>query len=350
MTMRPPRRREYVLASGCRRGGWPAAGAWCVAARGRATEVGIETPREGNRAYVRREMLVSKPTVEAEPSDVDAGWEAQPLPPPRPTPWPTFDLEAYARDSETTLLAEQLEQLGALDKLSTAPPPAFHPASVRPRHESYHPRESTELVAAPLRARILECAERAQLLRTQLRIGGLTREEASRALTSELTAVETEANDLRAPAIGSLMSALRGAVEELGGISGQARGVQFDVVVLDDEATRRARVALAVESLGHVARGATTLTELSILSAERMPDVIFVAATLEASARHLDVCTLLREVVRAESLPVVVFAAATGARLYELARAVGAERSFSADFEIEAIMDQLTGIFGELLL
>ena len=292
-------------------------------------------------------MLVSKPAVEAEPSEVDAGWEVQPLPPPRPTPWPTFDLEAYARDSETTLLAEQLEQQG---KLSTAPPPAFHPASVRPRHESYPPRELTELVAAPLRARILECAERAQLLRTQLRIGGLTREEASRALTSELTAVETEANGLRAPAIGALMSALRGAVEELGGISGQARGVQLDVVVLDDEATQRARVALAVESLGHVARGATTLTELSILAAERMPDVIFVAATLEASARHLDVCTLLREVVRAESLPVVVFAAATGARLYELARAVGAERSFSADFEIEAIMDQLTGIFGELLL
>jgi CheY-like chemotaxis protein len=345
MTMRPPQRREYVLPGGQRRAAGHAHEGWPRARR--ATKVGIETPREGRRAYVRREMLVSKPAVEAEPSEVDAGWEAQPLPPPRPTPWPTFDLAAYARDSDTNLLAEQLE---ALDKLSTAPPPAFHPASVRPRHESHHPREATELVAAPLRARILECAERAHLLRTQLRIGGLTREEASRALTSELTAVETEANDLRAPAIGALMSALRGAVEELGGISGQARGVQFDVVVLDDEATRRARVALAVESLGHVARGANTLTELSILAAERMPDVIFVAATLEASSRHLDVCTLLREVVRSESLPVVVFAAATGARLYELARAVGAERSFSADFEIEAIMEQLTGIFGELLL
>ncbi len=296
-----------------------------------------------------------KPMPEMEIAGLEVVWDPSEEPPPvsaarsYPTPCPTFDLQAYARDSETSLRAGDLEDaLGMLDKLPTAPPPAFHPASIHP--SGAHLRDVTEIVPPALRARMIECAERAQLLRTQLRIGGLTREEAARALTSELTAVETEATSFHVPSIAAMTSALRAAVEELGGITGEGRGVQFDVIVLDDEGMRRARVALAVESLGHVARGATSLTELAILASERMPDVVFVAATVDAVARHVEVCTLLREVVRSESVPIVVFAAATGARLYEVARAVGAERCFSADYEIESIMEQLTGIFGELLL
>jgi PleD family two-component response regulator len=286
---------------------------------------------------------VSKPPPELESPSLPSTPEQEF----RPTPWPSFDLEAYARDSETELLATETE----VDKIPTAPPPRFHPASIRAddMREARQPRVA-EMVPPPLRARILECAERTHLLRTQLRIGGLTREEAARALSSELATLETQAEQLRAHAITSIAIALRAAIEELGGIAGQARGLQFDVIVLDDDGPSRARVALSVESLGHIARGATTLTELAILASERMPDAIFVAASVDATTHHIEVCTLLREVVRSERVAIVVYADEPAPALERLARAVGAERYFRAEFEIEAIMEQLSSLFAQLLL
>jgi CheY-like chemotaxis protein len=295
----------------------------------------------GFPSYVREEEVhVSKRPPELESTQLENPPEQEF----RPTPWPSFDLEAYARDSETELCAADVE----VDKIPTAPPPRFHPASIQPEEASH--RSVTELVPPPLRARLLECAERTHLLRTQLRIGGLTREEAARALTSELTTLEIQAAQLRAHSITSIAVALRAAIEELGGIAGQARGLSFDVIVLDDDASSRARVALSIESLGHVARGATTLTELALAAADRMPDAIFVAAAVDATTHHIEVCTLLREVVRSERVAIVVYADEPAAKLAELAQAVGAERYFRAEFEIEAIMEQLSGLFAQLLL
>ena len=298
--------------------------------------------------------------------DLDAGWDDVPetVPPSegspptsdgrRPTPWPSFDLAAFARDSETNLSA-----LAALDKLPTAPPPPFHPASIKsdlgksefgkPGHSEpgsgARLRSTVESISAPLRARIVECTERTQLVRTQLRVGGLSREEAARALASELTTLETEAAR-GGSSIAQLTIALRTAIEELAGIAGLVPSVQFDVIVLDDRADTCARVALAVESLGHVARAATSLTDLAILATRRIPDAIFVAAAAD-DARQPEVCTLLREVVRSEHVAIVIYAA-TGA-IEEIARIAGTKWWFRTDDEIEVMMREVESVFGSLL-
>ena len=293
--------------------------------------------------------------------DLDAGWDDVPetVPPSegspptsdgrRPTPWPSFDLAAFARDSETNLSA-----LAALDKLPTAPPPPFHPASIQTGvgksgqgvpGSGARLRSTVESISAPLRTRIVECTERTQLVRTQLRVGGLSREEAARALASELTTLETEAAR-GGSSIAQLTIALRTAIEELAGIAGLAPSVQFDVIVLDDRADTCARVALAVESLGHVARAATSLTELAILATRRIPDAIFVAATAD-DARQPEVCTLLREVVRSEHVAIVIYAA-TGA-IEEIARIAGTKWWFRTDDEIEVMMREVESVFGSLL-
>jgi CheY-like chemotaxis protein len=286
-------------------------------------------------------------------ADLDAGWdevpESESSPERRPTPWPSFDLAAFARDSETSLLAAEKDLLATerdKDKLPTAPPPPFHPASIRPPSGA-RVRSVIEAIGASLHGRIIECTERTQLLRTQLRIGGLSREEAARALATELAALETEAAR-GGSSLAQLTVALRTVIEELAGIVGQTLGVQFDVIILDDKPETRARVALAVESIGHVARVATSLTELALLSARRMPDAVFVAASAEGG-RQPEICTLLREVVRSETLAVVVFAATSGARLQEIAQAAGAARWFRADDEIELMMEELRDVFGALL-
>jgi CheY-like chemotaxis protein len=284
-------------------------------------------------------------------TDLDAGWDDVPQPDSepgrRPTPWPSFDLAAFARESETSLKAadasEGREKSERADK-PTAPPPPFHPASLRAPSRV---RSIVEAITASLHARILECTDRTQLVRTQLRIGGLSREEAARALVAELGALEWEAAR-NGSSIAQLTVALRTMIEELAGLAGQSEGVQFDVVILDESAETRARVALAVESIGHVARGASSLSELAILAARRMPDAIFVAAASDG-ARQPEICALLREVVRSDSVAVVLFATARDSNVEQIAREAGATRSFRAYEEIEVMKEELRDVFGALL-
>src|SRR3954469_4603867 len=103
------------------------------------------------------------------------------------TPWPPFDLQVFARDSERKYRAAE-----AVEKSPTAPPPPFHPASAGSIIVAKAATPS-HIEGSAIEERLSECATRLQPLLVQLRSGGLSREETANVLRLELCSIETEA-------------------------------------------------------------------------------------------------------------------------------------------------------------
>jgi hypothetical protein len=118
----------------------------------------------------------------ADPLDLDGD---------RRTPIPPFDMDAYARESESSLVPA-----------GEAPPPSLE-------HD------------ALLHVRLADCALRAQFLANTLRVGAVSREEAARIARRELHRVERAAQRTREGALCVVLGRLCELVEELGGISGE---------------------------------------------------------------------------------------------------------------------------------
>jgi hypothetical protein len=225
----------------------------------------------------------------------------------KPTPWPPFDLAAFARDSER-----------ALGQADTAP----------------------EVLPSSLQRQLREAASRTLLLGAQLRKGALSRDEAAHALRSELAVLEAEASRREVASLAAMASALRAAIEEIGGIAvNDAR--RLEVVVLEEDPDVSARVALAVESLGHTARVASSIVEVARLSAARAPQAVLVGASHVGTHAQSELFPLLREVSGTEGVKVLIFGNVAGAELTALAASAGVERCFSAAVGVEAIMDQI---------
>src|SRR5207302_9644978 len=82
----------------------------------------------------------------------------------KPTPWPPFDIEAFARDSERRLRAEE-----AVHRSDTAPPPPYHPASMAA--PALAPAARSEAISLPVEERIVESATRVRALQSQMSTG-----------------------------------------------------------------------------------------------------------------------------------------------------------------------------------
>jgi methylmalonyl-CoA mutase cobalamin-binding subunit len=231
----------------------------------------------------------------------------------KPTPWPPFDLAAFARDSER-----------ALGQADTAP----------------------EVLPSSLQRQLREAASRTLLLGAQLRKGALSRDVAALALRSELSVLEAESTRRDVASLAAIWSALRAAIEEIGGIA-QADARRLEVIVLEEDPDVSARVALAVESLGHTARVASSIVEVARLSAARAPQAVLVGSAHVGTHASSELFPLLREVSGSETVKILVFGNVGPADLATLAKDAGIDRCFSAAVDVESIMDQLTQLLPE---
>jgi CheY-like chemotaxis protein len=259
------------------------------------------------------------------------------------TPWPPFDIEAFARDSERRFRAAEV-----VEKSSTAPPPPYHPASMSPATEEPVP-PAAEVLARPIEDRLAECAARVRPLQSQLTSGGISREVAANVLRLELNALEAEAQDARAHSLVAVIVALREAVEVIGGIAGFTHCVPLEVIVVEDDATVRERVALAVESLGHAVRSAKGLADLAKFARAHAPDAIFISASLMGRDAEPSFCRIVRDIAQADRARIAVFTSAPPGALSAVARETGAEHVFCASFEsIEMVAAEIAPVLDDL--
>ena len=192
-----------------------------------------------------------------------------------------------------------------------------------------------------IQTRLEECANRVQMLRGQLSKGDMSREEVANVLRLELLALEDEARASLATSLVVVVSALRAAVEELGGISHDIHVAPLDIVVLDEDATTRDRIALAIESMGHAVRTASSVAELGRLAQSHVPNAIAVAAEMHGPTPQPHFCAMLREAARSERARVIVYTATPGTSLTDVARDTGATHCLSASVPLEGIVEQL---------
>ena len=197
-----------------------------------------------------------------------------------------------------------------------------------------------------MQLRLEECAARVLMLRGQLSKGDMSREEAANVLRLELLALESEAKASFATPLVVVVAALRAAVEEIGGIAHDIHGVPLDIVVLDEDQAMRDRIAVAIESMGHAVRTASSVAELSRLASSQVPNAIAVAAEMRGRSPQPHFCAMLRETARSERVRVLVYTAAPGTSLAEIARDTGASHCFSASVPLEGIVEQLVRHLG----
>jgi CheY-like chemotaxis protein len=262
-------------------------------------------------------------------SDIDAGA--------RPTPVPSYDLEAYARDSE---------HLRARSEIDTSPPPPIHPASL-PAIPRVRPLPGH--MPSSLQSQMGECARRADLLAAKLRVGAVSREEASRILRTELNALEVSAGSTTMRSLRTLVLGLRGVMAEIGGIAEEGAAAGREVLVLDADPTTRALVALALESHGHFAHTAASLADLTSLRGGADFGAIFVAMDFPGTDPAQPFCRMLPEIVRSDAIPVVLYGRAPEARLAAIAERAEADASLRIDLEITDLLAAIGTLVGRLM-
>ena len=227
-----------------------------------------------------------------------------------PTPPPPFDVDRFARSVETNL----------------------HPGAVVDGLDDH--------------------ARRIELLNATLRAGGLSAQQAARALCAELRSVESQTSHPAVAGtigpIAALAAALRLTVESLGGIAADCAGDARDVLVLDDDEVTRDLVVLAIEAQGHTVRTASTLHQFVALFHERRPDVILSEVQLvDAPAQSF--CEFMRQVVGDDLVPIVLFASAEGRELQQVAQTTAAARFISKDQGMETLLTELNALFEEIV-
>jgi CheY-like chemotaxis protein len=210
----------------------------------------------------------------------------------------------------------------------------------------------TDLRPGAVLQKLDDSARRIELLSATLRAGGLSAEQAARALRSELRSIEARSSD---PAvvgttgpIAALAAAVRVVVESLGGIDRDPAGEERDVLVLDNDEVTRDLVVLAIEAQGHTVRTASTLHQFVALFHQQRPQVILSEAKLqEAPAESF--CQFLRQTVGDDVIPIVLFTSAEGRELEEVAQTAGAERCICKDQGIEALVTEMNALFEEII-
>ncbi len=185
------------------------------------------------------------------------------------------------------------------------------------------------------------------LLAALLGAGGLSAKRAARILHAELSAVEagTEGNGL--DAVAGMSAAARRVLQRLAGLAESELQPGRDILVLDSDEVTGDLVALAIEAEGHSVRVAATLPECLALFNERRPDLILTEAHIPGAPVD-QLCRFLRERFGAE-VPIVLFAAASGAELALLCRNAGATQGISKDAGIEEMIAALNALFDEIL-
>jgi CheY-like chemotaxis protein len=245
----------------------------------------------------------------------------------RPTPLPPFDPGAYARDSESGLHPRP--------ECETSPPPPLYPASLG---AIPGPPRVPGCASSPLETQMSECARRAELLATTLRVGALSREEAGRILRTELDALEVGARGTPPSALRPLALRLRDVIEELAGIAEESVEVGREVLVLDADPATAALVALALEAHGHFARRAASLADLTRLPVEATVRAIFMAMDFPGADLGQPFCRMLPVIVQSEGIPVVVYGRASEMRLAAVAERVEADAALRIDTRIEDLV------------
>jgi hypothetical protein len=231
------------------------------------------------------------------------------------TPWPSFDLAAFARTTEQML-----------------------------REES---EPSASAFPATLQRQMAELAARAHVLNAQLRKGALSREEAAHALRSELRGLEAEATRREIVPLAAMLAALRETTDEIGGIA-QIPPPSIDVLVLTDDIEARTRVAVAVASLGYTARAASSVVELARLSAASPPSAILVGGSQVGRGAPGELLPLLRVAAGRDDVRILVFADGPGPRAREALEAAGVDCAFSAAHDVEVIMGQIAELLFDM--
>jgi hypothetical protein len=260
----------------------------------------------------------------------------------RPTPHPGFDVAKFARDSERKMCTA-----AAVDKTPTGPPPPYHPASMAPAAAA---AKDATVVPAALDAHLREGKSRIALVRGELAVGNLSREEATSVLRVELRAIAASARGAEAEALVAWLGELGGVIEEIGGIGAFLHGEPLRVFVVDEDAALRDRIALAIESLGNTARTGASLRELAVsANVYTRPDVVIVAAALAGEQPEPGFADVVRELARSEGAQVIVYTTAAQSDLAAIARERGARQCFCpASSAVDALAAQLAPIFEEI--
>jgi CheY-like chemotaxis protein len=209
--------------------------------------------------------------------------------------------------------------------------------------------ESFELPELEFLKRLDERARRAELMAALLRAGGLSPEDAVRALQATLGAVASSASEANLRSISRLGAALRAVIGNLGiapHIDDEARVV--DTLVLDESELSRDLVALAVESQGHTVRCAATFEEFVREIHQRKPGLIITEIELSnAPARFL--CATLRELLENSRAPLVLFSEVAEPELSTHARELGARRIVSKDRGVDGLILELKEVYKQIV-
>jgi hypothetical protein len=231
----------------------------------------------------------------------------------RPTPHPGFDVAKFARESERRLHVEPNAR-----------------ASIPP----------------PLTSHLHECKSRIALLRSELAVGGLSREEAANVLRVELSQMATSARCAEAPALVEWLKELADALGELGGPGARTQGDPLHVLVVDGDASARERIALAVESLGHAARSGATVREVEEGGDGQAPDILVISAAQAGSGPEPGLGAAVRELARGGIARIVLYASSAATDTSAAAEAWGAHRCVCPP---GAGVDALTSELGPIL-
>jgi CheY-like chemotaxis protein len=252
------------------------------------------------------------------------------------TPPPPFDLVAFAKDSETRIRA-----FAEASRRPTAPPPEFHPSLSRPDEPA---TAGADALSSPVETALRDCARRTELARAELRIGGMSRQEASGAIRAELARVREECDTAKLGAIGAMAAALEGAVVGLGGEHEDPLHATH-VLVLEDDPVVRDCVTVAVEAIGFRVRAADGVHALTELAAYATPHAVLVGVGASGASKGWEV---LSRMLPLEGVPLVVGGRIGGTALESLVRAAGADDYVRFDLPICELIAELDAIFTAL--
>jgi hypothetical protein len=263
----------------------------------------------------------------------------------RPTPPPTFDMREFARDSESQIRATQTLR-SAADEPSTGPPPPHHPASILPKARVDGTAPETALrpsAADALKHSVADCVHRAQLLRSLLRVGGVSRVEGARALREELRELGAMAALAGNGGMEAVSNALRLAIEELGGVADETESGRDVLAWVGTDVALRDTIAVSAETQGMHVRVASESREFWAKLVDRRPDIVIVRADV-TGFNPKELCTLAREAMGGEKAPIILLVEDATGTLTSLEEATSADRCLHSDVSIEGLTAELVAL------
>ncbi len=262
--------------------------------------------------------------ADQEPESPESRW---------PTPAPLFDIQAFARESDRKARGTQVvhDASEASPRRGETLPSAPDPAPL--------PRAEERLALAHS---LGEHAHRTALLRALLRVGGVSRVEGARALRAELGAIEDEAAKASDSPLAAMAGALRLAIEEIGGLSGERSRSSEILVWVGRDDVLLGNVAVAAESQGIAVRVASGVASFWAECLERRPSLVAVRVDACGFSAE-EICTLVRQALGPD-VSIVLLGLVDTADVGQ-AEDVGATRAFRGAVGV----DELIAALAELL-